>query len=219
MKKLLNDLKEKYIDAIRRVGAFVNPIRDQSEVVKKASNALSNALFYEHDVCMKKMREESDKLRELQAEKAAIVTSVKEAAEEVVGQVRQLINKSVEVKAEDVNPAEVSLLISGLYTDDQIRDLADKYPDNNSMLRIISKYADQRDGLKELSLKIDQRNGGSLMNSLNRLIGVGNQAVTLAGFYHKEGSVAEDQVRGYTEAADGLISDIVGFMNVIQCQK
>lgn len=219
MKKLLNDLKEKYIDAIRRVGALVQPIHDQGEAVKKASKALSNCMYYDHAECMLTMHKESDRMSELQAEKNAIVTSVKEAAEEVVGQVRQLINKSVEVKAEAVNPAEVCLILTGLYTDDQIRGLADKYSDNVSMLRVISKYADQRDGLKELSLKIDQRNGGSLMNSLNRLIGVGNQAVTKAGIYRAEGSVAEDQVRGYAEAADGLISDIVGFMNVIQCQK
>ena len=118
-----------------------------------------------------------------------------------------------------MNPAEVCLILTGLYTDDQIRGLADKYSDNVSMLRVISKYADQRDGLKELSARIDDRNGRNITNALNRLIGIGDQAVTKAGIYRAEGSVAEDQVRGYTEAADGLISDIVGFMNVIQCQK
>lgn len=219
MKKLLNDLKGKYIDAIRRVGALVEPIHDQGEAVKKASKALSNCMYYDHAECMLTMHKESDRMSELQAEKNAIVTSVKDAAEETRVQVRQLINKSVEVKAEAVNPAEVCLILTGLYTDDQIRGLADKYSDNVSMLRVISKYADQRDGLKELSARIDDRNGRNITNALNRLIGIGDQAVTKAGIYHAEGSVAEDQVRGYTEAADGLISDIVGFMNVIQCQN
>lgn len=219
MKKLLNDLKEKYIDAIRRVGAFVNPIHDQQKKVKEASKAFSNSLLADHNIRLTAMHNESDRLHELQAEKSAIVTSVKDAAEEARVQIRQMINKSVEVKAEAVNPAEVCLILSGLYTDDQIRELADKYSDNVSMLRVISKYADQRDSLKELSEKIEERNGKNILAAVDKLIRIGTQAVNKAGIWHEEGSVAEDQVRGYTEAADGLISDIVGFMNVIQCQK
>lgn len=219
MKKLLIGLKEKYIAAIRGVGDYVKPIQDQQKRVKKASNDVSNCMYYDHAKLREIMRTESDKLHELQAEKAAIVTTVKDAAEEVRGQVRQMVNASMIVSAEAIDPAEACLLISGLYTDDQIRALAEKHSTNNSMLRVISHYASMRESLKGLSAQIDDRNGGTLIRRVNNLIAVGDRAVTVSGIGQDGGSVAEIQVSEYTEYADRLITEIVELMNVIQCQK
>ena len=145
MKTLYN-----YMDRIKAIYTEAN--KQYVELLEKMRNCDSalERVNFDRTLSPEGRQQRREGLRQLKAEVRKELDAINADAKSRANAIRKEVEHDFyglyNARAEDVDSKTVELLKSGILTDSEMIDLANKYHNNNAMRRIIGSYAKQREG-------------------------------------------------------------------------
>ena len=148
--------------------------------------------------------EERDRLK---GQLRALIEDSQKKFREVRGSVERAYRDKFGIVPENVDQNAMSLLSLGIVSDHELIEMADRYKNNHTMLRVIAKYADDRAQkdksnmeLRELATRINYA-GNPHLDAMDALIFTAEQGL-------REDRIASDGVAAvmFDKTADDLIA-------------
>ena len=215
MRELLSELLSRCETTILQLWDYGKALHDLLPECKRASASVRDANWTEYDKARADAHKVFEKRDVIEAERAAVYDGMRETVVHIRNDAVKLLEKQTETDPEKVDGVVMELLKQGMYSDSELRKAAEKFGDNPTMLRLVGKYAARReaDDMRALAAEIERKHGSRIVEAVDGLCAVCDQAIRRARAWRVDGPSAENQVSTFKAAADPAADKVIQLYN------